>query len=299
MVHETIEATNAVVTLDVGLPGIVWPWKVTINMWAKSIGTGVILMLFYLLKKYPEQAGGMRLSTAIVSFIFLNIFLFFTLIDLHQPFRMWHIFAYGHFTSMITIGAWMASLFTGLVTLLILVAYFKKGDALYDKILLWSAILAVPVTLYTAGLMSQCTARELWQMPTESAQMILAALLAGSATMILLGYKLPDEAKNSLAVILGLSALASFILYMAELVFGPMKAEEVAAVLELVKGHGEYTTMFWIGQTFAYLLPMVLVLLGVMNKSTSILRVASVSALAGLYVAKDVWLKIPQLLPMS
>ncbi len=299
MVHETIEATNAIVTLDAGLPGIVWPWKVTINMWAKSIGTGVILMLFYLLKKYPEQAGGMRLSTAIVSFIFLNIFLFFTLIDLHQPFRMWHIFAYGHFTSMITIGAWMASVFTGLVTLLILVAYFKKGDALYDKILLWSAILAVPVTLYTAGLMSQCTARELWQMPTESAQMILAALLAGSATMILLGYKLPDEAKNSLAVILGLSALASFILYMAELVFGPMKAEEVAAVLELVKGHGEYTTMFWIGQTFAYLVPMVLVLLGVMNKSTSILRVASVSALAGLYVAKDVWLKIPQLLPMS
>jgi Ni/Fe-hydrogenase subunit HybB-like protein len=285
--------------MDVGLPGIVWPWKVTINMWAKSIGTGVILMLFYLLKKYPEQAGGMRLSTAVVSFIFLNIFLFFTLIDLHQPFRMWHIFAYGHFTSMITIGAWMASVFTGLVTLLILVAYFKKGDALYDKILLWSAILAVPVTLYTAGLMSQCTARELWQMPTESAQMILAALLAGSATMILLGYKLPDEAKNSLAVILGLSALASFILYMAELVFGPMKAEEVAAVLEFVKGHGEYTTMFWVGQTFAYLVPMVLVLLGVMNKSVSILRVASVSALAGLYVAKDVWLKIPQLLPMS
>ena len=26
MVHETLAATNAVVTLDVGLPGIVWGW---------------------------------------------------------------------------------------------------------------------------------------------------------------------------------------------------------------------------------------------------------------------------------
>jgi protein NrfD len=299
MVHETIAATNAVVTMDVGLPGIVWPWKVTINMWAKSIGTGVIFMLFYLLKKYPQAAGSLRTSTAVVAFVFINIFLLFTLADLHQPLRMWHIFAYPHLTSAITVGAWMATAFVGLLVLLLFAAIIKKDDALFDKTLLVTMILAVPVTLYTAGLMSECTARELWQMPTESAQMMLAALLAGSATMILMGYNLPDEAKNSLATILGLSALASFILYMAELVFGPMKAEEVAAVLEFVKGHGEYTTMFWVGQTFAYLVPMVLVLLGVMNKSASILRVASVSALAGLYVTKDVWLKIPQLLPMS
>ena len=110
---------------------------------------------------------------------------------------------------------------------------------------------------------------------------------------------MPEEAKNSLGVILGLSALAAFILYMAELVFGPMKAEEVAAVLEFIKGHGEYTTMFWLGQTFAYIVPMVLVLLSLTNKSTSLLKLASVSALVGLWIAKDVWLKIPQLLPMS
>jgi len=37
MVHETVAATNAVVTLDVGLPGIVWGWIITMNMWAKSM----------------------------------------------------------------------------------------------------------------------------------------------------------------------------------------------------------------------------------------------------------------------
>ena len=37
MVHETLAATDAVVTLDVGLPGIIWGWIITMNMWAKSI----------------------------------------------------------------------------------------------------------------------------------------------------------------------------------------------------------------------------------------------------------------------
>jgi formate-dependent nitrite reductase membrane component NrfD len=297
--HEVLAATNAVVSLDVGLPGIVWPWLVTINMWAKSIGTGVIFMLFLLLRKYPEAAGNMRVSTTIVSIVFIHIFLLFTLADLHQPFRMWHIFFYPHWSSAITVGAWMATLFVGLLFLLLYASFIKKDNALFDKVLLWTTVLAVPVTLYTAALMSECTARELWQMPTESAQMMLAALLAGSATMILMGGKLPDEAKNTLGTVLGLSALAAFILYMAELVFGPMKAEEVAAVLEYIKGDGPYTTMFWLGQTFAYIVPMVLVLLSITNKSTSLLKLASVSALVGLWIAKDVWLKIPQLLPMS
>ena len=140
-------------------------------------------------------------------------------------------------------------------------------------------------------------------MPTESAQMMLAALLSGSATVILLdlvtGSRLSEDAKRSMGVILALSAFAAFTLYMAELVFGPMKAEEVAAVLEFVKGHGEYTTMFWIGQTFAYLVPMVLVTLSLVSRSTGLLKLAALSALVGLWVVKHVWLIIPQLLPMS
>jgi len=300
MVHETIAATNAVVTLDVALPGIVWPWLVTVNMWAKSIGTGVIFMLFLLLKKYPEQAGKLRFQTTLVSIIFIHIFLLFTLADLHQPFRMWHIFFFPHVTSAITVGAWMATAFVGLLFLLAFLSFIKKDNAAFDKTLTWVVLLAIPVTLYTAGLMSQCTARELWQMPTESAQMIFAALLSGSAFMILLaGNKLNYEAKKTLGVVLGLSALMSFILYMSEYVFGPMKAEEVAAVLEYIKGDGPYTVMFWLGQWMAYLLPMLLIVLSRASKSENILKLAAILALAGLWLVKHVWLIIPQLLPMS
>ncbi len=299
MAHEILAATNAVVTLDAALPGIVWPWLVTVNMWAKSIGTGVIFMLFLLLRMYPEQAGKLRLHTAIAAFVFINIFLLFTLADLHQPFRMWHIFVYPHLNSAIAIGSFMASAFLGLLVLLAFLAY-KKNNETFDKVLLWTAVLAIPVTLYTASLMAQCTARELWQMPAESAQMILAALLAGSAFMILLGgNKLNDEAKNTLGVVLGLSALMAFIIYMSEYIFGPMKAEEIAATIEYIKGDGQYTVMFWLGQWMTYILPMLFVVLSRVGKSDAILKLAAILALVGLAIVKHVWLMIPQLLPMS
>ena len=298
--HEILAATQAVVTLDVAIPGTVWPWLVTVNMWAKSIGTGVIFMLFMLLKRYPDQAGQLRFPVTIVSIVFIHIFLLFTLADLHQPFRMWHIFFHPHWTSAITVGAWMATIFVGLLFLLAFLSFVKKDNAAFDKTLTWVVALAIPVTLYTAALMSQCTARELWQMPTESAQMIFAALLSGSAFMILVfGGKLSWEANKSLSNVLALSAFMAFVLYMSEYVFGPMKAEEVAAVLEYIKGDGPYTVQFWLGQWMAYLLPMLLIVLARSSKSESILKLAAVLALVGLYLVKNVWLMIPQLLPMS
>lgn len=299
MAHEIIAATNAIVTLDVALPGIVWGWIITMNMWAKSIGTGIIFLTFFLLKKYPEQTGFIRFPAVAISIVFIHLFLFFTVIDLHQMFRFWHIFFHPHMTSAITIGAWMATGFVGLLLGMAYAIYMKKDEALYDKLLGWTVLLAVPVTLYTAGLMAQSTARELWQMPTESAQMILAALLAGTSAMILLGgNKFSNPIKKDLAIVLGLSAAAAFILYMAELIFGPMKAEEVAAVLEYIKG-GEYTIMFWIGQVMAFIIPMVLVCLSIKKESYYLLKIAAVSALIGLWISKHVWLVIPQLLSMS
>ena len=307
MIHETLAATNAVVTLDVPLPDVFWGWFVTMNMWAKSIGTGLVFMLFLLLRKNSSEMSGLRTPAIIVSFIMMNVFLLFTLADLHQPFRMWHIFFYPHWTSAITVGAWMATIFVGLEFVMAAMMIRKDKCLLtknatesFDKLLFWVTLLAIPVTLYTAGIMAEATARELWQMPTESVQMILAATLSGSAAIILLGgSKLSDETKNFFASILGLSALLAFIIYMSEYVFGSMKAEEVTAILAYVKGDGEYATMFWIGQWVAYILPMALVGLYRVSKSNSILTLAAILAIAGLWVVKHVWLVIPQLLPLS
>ncbi len=307
MVQETLAATHAVVTLDVALPDIFWGWFVTMNMWAKSIGTGLVFMLFLLLRKNSDEMSGVRTSAIIVSFIMMNVFLLFTLADLHQPFRMWHIFFYPHWTSAITVGAWMATVFVALESIMMVMMIRKEkclltsnANASFDKLLFWVTLLAIPVTLYTAGIMAEATARELWQMPTESVQMILAATLSGSAAILLLGgSKLSDETKNFFASILGLSALLAFIIYMSEYIFGAMKSEETAAILAYIKGDGAYATMFWIGEWVAYILPMILVALYRVSRSNSILTLAAILAIAGLWIVKHVWLVIPQLLSLS
>lgn len=306
MVEHVAPATNAVVTLDVAIPGIFWGWMITLNMWAKSIGTGVVFVGAYLLYRHNKEAlPNLKLYMPIVSFIFLNIFLLFTLLDLHQPFRMLNIFLHPHFTSAITVGAWFASAFTGLIAIMSLTALGEamgkecKLQAKYDKMLWTAVVLAIPVTLYTATIMGEATARELWQTPTELIQMFLAALLAGSAILLILSKGWDDSIKRELASILGLSAIIMFTMFMGEYYFGHMKAEEVAATIAFVKPGGEYHIYFWVAMTFAFIVPAILVFISLKNRTNTFLYLASIIALVGLYMAKDVWLKIPQLLPLS
>lgn len=307
MVEHTYAATQAVVTLDVPIPQVIWGWMITLNMWAKSIGTGVVLIGAYLLARHSQSTEkSVRKNMPIISFIFLNIFLLFTLLDLHQPFRMINIFLHPHWTSAITVGAWMATVFTGIMFILSVISlkkYILKKQCnlsgAYDTLLKFAVILAIPVTLYTATIMGEATARELWQTPTELVQMLLAAFICGSAVFLLIGQKYSYEAKRDLAIILGLSAFFSFLIYMGEYYFGHMKAEEAAATLAYVKEGGLYHNLFWVGQTLAFIIPMILVYISLKSKTSSLLMLASILAIVGLFIAKHVWLIIPQLLPLS
>jgi formate-dependent nitrite reductase membrane component NrfD len=257
---------------------------------------------------------GIRWKMPVISFIFLNIFLLFTLLDLHQPLRMINIFLHPHWTSAITVGAWMASLFTGIITIMALIGFLdahpdvrrhcplaktcRKMSPFYEKVLPFTVFLAIPVTLYTAVIMGEASARELWQTPTELAQMLLAALMVGSATLILISGNWSDRAKKELALILAISVFLSFLMYMGEY-FLSFKSAEAEATLEYVHRGGEYSVEFWLGMALGYIIPFFIAIDNLKENSSSMMKFASLMALIGLYLAKDVWLKIPQMLPLS
>lgn len=316
MDHGTvIEATKAVVTLDVALPGIIWGWMITLNMWAKSIGTGVILVGAFLLYRHKkEEMANLRWLMPLISFIALNVFLLFTLVDLHQPLRMVNIFLHPHWTSAITVGAWMASLFTGLVTIMMLIGFFdahpdvrphcalakkcRGMSGLYEKIFPFVVFLAIPVTLYTAIIMAESSARELWQAPTELIQMLMAAFMVGSASLILIAGAWSKEAKKDLAWVLALSVAFSFLMYMGEYFFS-FKSSEAEMTLSYVHSGGEYNVQFWTAMVLGYIIPFFIALGSLKEENRTMMKFAAVTTLIGLYLAKDVWLKIPQMLPLS
>jgi len=316
MDHGTvIEATKAVVTLDVALPGIIWGWMITLNMWAKSIGTGVILVGAFLLSRHKKiEMPNLRWMMPLISFIFLNIFLLFTLLDLHQPLRMVNIFFHPHFTSAITVGAWMASLFTGLVTLMLAIGLLdafpdfrrqcglakkvREKSSLYEKIFPFVVFLALPVTMYTAIIMAQASARELWAAPAELVQMLFAALMVGSAALILVSDKWSAEVRKDLTLILAFSVAFSFTMYMGEYFFS-FKAAEVEATLAYVHSGGSYNFQFWAAMVLGYIIPFFIAMGSLKVENRTMMKFAAVTTLIGLYLAKSTWLEIPQMIPLS
>ena len=315
MVEHTIPATQAVVTLDVAIPGIIWGWMITLNMWAKSVGTGVILVGAFLLYRHKrEELAGIRWKMPLISFVFLNIFLLFTLADLHQPYRMINIFLHPHWTSAITVGAWMATLFTGLIFIMAVIGYFdahpdvrknckiatlaREKSSLYEKLFPFVVFLAIPVTLYTAIIMAEASARELWQAPTEVIQMLWAALMAGAAALVFISGKWSAEARKDLALVIAISTFASFLMYMGEYFFS-FKSAEAEATLAYVHAGGAYNVEFWFGMVLGFIVPFFLAVSTMKSDNKTLLRFAAILVLVGLYMAKDVWLKIPQMLPLS
>ncbi len=315
MVEHGINATHAVVTLDVALPGIIWGWMITLNMWAKSVGTGVILIGAYLLYRHKkEDMPNLRWLMPLISFIFLNIFLLFTLTDLHHPYRMVNIFIHPHWTSAITVGAWMASLFTALITIMMVIGGLdafpdtakhnalaktaRANSGLYEKLYPFVVFLAIPVTLYTAIIMAESSARELWQAPTELMQMLLAAFMAGSAALIFISSSWSREARKDLSLVLAMSVFFSFTMYMGEYFFS-FKSAEAEATLEYVHSGGSYNVQFWMAMALGYIAPFFLSVSNMKSDNKTLMRFAAILALVGLYLAKDVWLKIPQMLSLS
>jgi len=316
MVESTIHATQAVVTLDVPIQGIVWGSIITVNMWAKSIGTGVVFLAGFLWFRHnKEDMPNLRWAMPIIAFLSLNVFLFFTLIDLHQPYRMIHIFTHPHWTSSITVGAWLASIFLGLISVLmfigvgekfpglphkkcILTKFGRNNSALYEKLMPFILFLAIPVTTYTAIIMAQSSARELWQAPTEVMQMMWAALMAGSAALIFISASWSKEARKDLSLILALSTFFSFMMYMSEYFFS-FKSAEAEAILAFVHAGGAFNIEFWIGMTLGFIIPFFIAVGNMKSDNKTLLNLAALLALVGLFLVKDVWLKIPQMLPLS
>jgi protein NrfD len=203
---------------------------------------------------------------------------------------------YPHWTSVIALGSWALNAYVGLTFGLTVLAW-KKADRLYDALIAPTWIVAFLATIYTAGLLGQATARELWSTPTEVAQMLLAATAAGSATFLVLGRGQSQDTEI-FAWVLAISGIVALTIFGAELVFAPQKSEEAEYVIHALLS-GSLGTLFWTGLVLGFALPAGLALVGLKRNVAWLFPVAGLSCLVGLWMVKHAWLIAPQLLPLS
>lgn len=281
---------------DVAHP-VPWGWKIAVYLWTKSIAAGV-LMVAALLGALGDGADKpiFAIASPATALAFLAITAFLLVIDLKRPDRFHYLLIKGNPSSWLVIGGYILTVCGGLAALWLGAGILLGGPPLVLTAL--TGVAAIGCACYSAFLFAQAKGRDLWQSPLFFWHLLVQALVAGGATMILLGVAFGTGRKLELAAgaLLAASLAIGLGMILAEVAL-PHVSEDVKRATRMLLG-GAFSIRFWAGViVLGGLAPIGLVLLGgggvVLNSAAAIL------ALAGLWVFEDLWVKAGQSVPLS
>jgi Fe-S-cluster-containing dehydrogenase component/formate-dependent nitrite reductase membrane component NrfD len=277
---------------------IPWHWQVPAYLVTKAMGAGIFLV----------SASGVALGILPAQPLFTWIAALAALIltamtsallvwDLDRPERFWTILARPQWRSWLTRGAFVLIAFSLLLVLSL--ADHLRGDGELARWLAWPSVLfAALAAVYTAFLFAQAEGRDLWQSPLLPWHLLVQAVMAGSASLLLLAPLLEPapEAVRALAWTLGLS-LALNLLLTAGGEFAIPHASDVAAAASRLITRGRYAPHYWGSVVGGLLLPLLVVILA--SGSLPALAAAGGAALAGLLGYEWAYVFAPQQIPNS
>jgi formate-dependent nitrite reductase membrane component NrfD len=277
-----------------------WGWKVALYLWTKGIGAGAFALLFAAAALgVAAVSRELGLALAVVSLAGVGLTTLLLVWDLKRPERFWTILVRPQLRSWLAIGAFVLVGYSGLLGLWILGTWFGV-DAGLLTILGWpTAVLAALSALYSAFLLGQCEARDLWQNPVLGFVLLAQATILG-ATSLLVGAAVLGASDDVVAF--GRAALlAGSLVNGVALVLGEAMADHGttngrAAAHLLVRG--PYRSQFWIGGlALASLVPVVVALIA--PASAGALALAGLLAAAGLLWYELGFIAAGQAVPIS
>ena len=267
--------------------GVLWGWEVPAYVWTKAIATGTFLMMAI----WHFFNGGIDASSELTGLIITLVFMGITGVllvkDLDRPDRFLYVLLRPQWKSWLVRGAYIITGFGGFVTLKLLDKYFRLGL----EWLWWpGAVFAVMGAVYTAFLFNQARARDLWQIPIQSAiHMLVHALMAGSVAMMVIA----PETRESMAHIL-LWGIVLNMFFIAKEIFMPHDTPDTKKAIHLMT-KGYYSKYFWAGIALGSVIPIII--LNTMSGSTTL--IAGGLILIGIFLTEFVRIRVPQMIPLS
>ena len=275
-----------------------WGWKVGAYLWTKSIAAGALLLaaIGVLLGGTTESWSAWPQSPAapLLALVFLALTTGLLIWDLKRPDRFFYLLTKGNWHSWLVIGGWILTAYGVLATLWLGAVMTGRAS--------WLSALAVPIAAlaaatagYSAYLFGQAEGRDFWQSPLLLPQLLVAALIGGSASLVLAdAFTVGDlGALADFTLVLAVALVLNAVMLLAELGgrHGSLDAGKAAALI--IRGH--YRTRFWLGVVaLGTLLPIALIPLGPVGAVP-----AAVLALAGLWIWEDTWIRAGQSIPLS
>jgi len=277
-----------------------WGWKVSAYLWTKSISAGALLVAAF---AGSESWGSLFTGAApALSLLFLALTTALLVADLKRPERFAYILLKPNWRSWLVWGAWILMAF-GLTGAVWLIGGVTGRSGLFHLALIPSVLLALATAGYSAFLFGQAEGRDFWQSPLVLPHLIIAAVVAGAATLSVAAAMAPlqsTEADPSATLwpLLFLSLVAHGFLVALE-VFNRHAVHDATLAARLIR-RGPYRTRFWGGVVLGGVVgPMALMIAGAASDSTAVSTLGALLALTGLWVWEDLWVRAGQSVPLS
>jgi Fe-S-cluster-containing dehydrogenase component/formate-dependent nitrite reductase membrane component NrfD len=280
---------------DAPAKGILWGWEVTAYVWTKAIASGVFSVPVFMKWLGFEILENALLAFVLVSLFFLAVTGGLLVKDLGRPERFLYVLLRPQWRSWLTRGAYIITAY-GLLLTGWLTAYFAGISGIQKFIEAAGFVFSILTAIYTAFLFAQARGRDFWQSPMLVLHMLIHSFLAGSAVTALVGLFLGfDFVKNDLFAVLFVSfILISLLTLISEISIKHPSKEATLTVLEFVKGR--FSLHFWLGVILVgHVLPLILLI----TAPAFTLPISAILVLAGILVTEHVWVKTPQLIPLS
>jgi Fe-S-cluster-containing dehydrogenase component/formate-dependent nitrite reductase membrane component NrfD len=282
---------------DVAHPERPWGWKVAAYLWTKSIAAGAFLVASLGL------AAGFLTADALVGLAVPAIGLAFLLLtslllvwDLKRPERFLYLLFKPNPRSWLVLGGFILFAAGFLGFLWLLAGLVSNLVAL--QLLAWPmAAVAAATAGYSAFLFGQAEGRDFWQSPLLLPHLLVAAVVAGSASLLLAGRALGSASivSGGLGLVLWASLLVSALVLFAEL-FTAHATQDAARAARLLT-HGPLRVPLWGGVVVGGIaLPLVLLLSASVPFGSEL---AAGLALAGLWLWEELWTRAGQMIPLS
>jgi Fe-S-cluster-containing dehydrogenase component/formate-dependent nitrite reductase membrane component NrfD len=286
--------------VDYDVPhGKPWGLDMVLYLLFKAVATGAMLVSAVLWMLGFDNPLTLMAGAAL-SLVFITLTAVVLVIDLERPERFYYILTRGNRRSWMVWGAYFLTAH-GLVSLLWLLAGWFQHDAALHVLAIPAIVVSILATSYTGFLFAQGLARDLWQGPAASIDLIFQASAAGAASLLLVGLFLGPAAASALPVlgwILGGSVIAHLVILVFEHLLSPSPTRHHELATETIRT-GAYSRLFWGGAIVAGgLLPVALLLtLGVTVPAVA--GLAALLAIAGGAAWEYIWVEAGQSVPLS
>jgi Fe-S-cluster-containing dehydrogenase component/formate-dependent nitrite reductase membrane component NrfD len=282
---------------DVAHPERPWGWKVAAYLWTKSIAAGAFLVAALGIGAGLLTADTLTtLAVPAIGLAFLLLTTLLLVLDLKRPERFLYLIFKPNPRSWLVLGGFV--LFAaGVLGALWLLAGLV-GNRVTLQLLAWPMAAVAALTAgYSACLFGQAEGRDFWQSPLLLPHLLVAALVGGSASLLLAARVIGSASivAGGLGLVLWASLLVSALVLGAELYTGHGTEEARRAARLLTRG--PLRVPLWGGVVVAGIaLPLVLLLSASVPFGSEL---AAVLALGGLWLWEELWIRAGQMLPLS